>query len=146
MVSFGVSGFAGKWNFFDFWKDGGIWQLKVVQNKKSFSKFQVMDKLIAATIVIGDRSYRIKLNPKDEEVVRRTVKVINDKIIEYKTQFAGKDMQDYIAMVLIWLATEQHSKGSADIQQETLTEKLSAIEKLLDSQGWVSIECSMVSC
>jgi len=94
-----------------------------------------MDKLIAATIVIGDRSYRIKLNPKDEEVVRRTVKVINDKIIEYKTQFAGKDMQDYIAMVLIWLATEQHSKGSADIQQETLTEKLSAIEKLLDSQG-----------
>ncbi len=94
-----------------------------------------MDQLIAATIVIGDRSYRIKLNPKDEEVVRRTVKVINDKIIEYKTQFAGKDMQDYIAMVLIWLATEQHAKGSADIQQETLTEKLYAIEKMLDSHG-----------
>ncbi len=93
-----------------------------------------MDQLIAATIIIADRSYRIKLNPKDEEVVRRTVKVINDKVIEYKTQFAGKDMQDYIAMVLIWLATEQHTKGSADIQQETLTEKLSAIEKMLDSQ------------
>lgn len=57
-----------------------------------------MDQLIAATIVIADRSYRIKLNPRDEEVVRRTVKIINDKIIEYKTQFAGKDMQDYIAM------------------------------------------------
>lgn len=94
-----------------------------------------MDQLIAASIIIGDRSYRIKLNPKDEEVVRRTVKVINDKIIEYKTMFAGKDMQDYIAMVLIWLATEQQSKGSADIQQETLTEKLSLIEKMLDSQG-----------
>ena len=93
-----------------------------------------MDQLIAATIVIGDRSYRIKLNPKDEEVVRRTVKVINDKIIEYKTQFAGKDMQDYIAMVLIWLATEQHVAGSADIQQEVLVEKLSAIERLLDNQ------------
>lgn len=95
-----------------------------------------MDQLIAATVVIGDRSYRIKLNPKDEEVVRRTVKVINDKTIEYKTQFAGKDMQDYIAMVLIWLATEQQSKtGSADIDQGALTEKLSAIEKLLDSHG-----------
>ena len=95
-----------------------------------------MDQLIAATVVIGDRSYRIKLNPKDEEVVRRTVKVINDKTIEYKTQFAGKDMQDYIAMILIWLATEQQSKtGSADIEQGALTEKLSAIEKLLDSQG-----------
>ncbi|MGZ8556805.1 MAG: cell division protein ZapA [Chitinophagaceae bacterium] len=91
-----------------------------------------MDQLIAASIIIGDRSYRIKLNPKDEEVVRRTVKVINDKIIEYKTMFAGKDMQDYIAMVLIWLATEQQSKGTANIQQETLTEKLSLIEKMLD--------------
>jgi len=94
-----------------------------------------MDQLIAATVVIGDRSYRIKLNPKDEEVVRRTVKLINDKTIEYKTQFAGKDMQDYIAMVLIWLATEQQSKtGSADIEQGSLTEKLSAIERLLDTQ------------
>ena len=96
---------------------------------------QAMDQLIAATVVIGDRSYRIKLNPKDEEVVRRTVKLINDKTIEFKTQFAGKDMQDYIAMVLIWLATEQQStQGSADIEQDTLTEKLSAIERLLDNQ------------
>ena len=93
-----------------------------------------MDQLIAATIIIADRSYRIKLNPEDEEVVRRTVKTINDKIIEYKTQFAGKDMQDYIAMVLIWLATERQSAGSADIQQDILTEKLNIIEKMLDNQ------------
>lgn len=94
-----------------------------------------MEQLIAATIIIGDRSYRIKLNPKDEEVVRRTVKIINDKIVEYKTQFAGKDMQDYIAMVLIWLATEQRAAGSADIQQDILMEKLSAIENLLDNSS-----------
>lgn len=94
-----------------------------------------MDQLIAATIIIADRSYRIKLNPQDEEVVRRTVKIINDKIIEYKTQFAGKDMQDYIAMVLIWLATEQQKTGAADMQQDALADKLSAIEKLLDSQA-----------
>lgn len=92
-----------------------------------------MDQLIAATVVIADRSYRIKLHPKDEETVRRTVKTINDKIIEYKTQFAGKDMQDYIAMVLIWLATEQQT-GNSDIHQELLSEKLVIIEKMLDSQ------------
>jgi len=98
-----------------------------------------MDQLIAATVVIGDRSYRIKMHPKDEETVRRTVKTINDKTIEFKTQFAGKDMQDYIAMVLIWLATEQQSgNGSADIEQSTLTEKLSSIERLLDSHLEVS--------
>lgn len=92
-----------------------------------------MDQLIAATVVIGDRNYRIKLDPKDEEVVRRTVKIINDKILEYKTHFAGKDMQDYIAMVLVWLATEQSGTAATDIQQEALAEKLSTLEKLLDA-------------
>ena len=92
-----------------------------------------MDQLIAATVIIGDRNYRIKLDPKDEEVVRRTVKIINDKILEYKTHFAGKDMQDYIAMVLIWLATEKSNTASADIQQEAWGEKLEAVEKLLDA-------------
>jgi len=92
-----------------------------------------MDQLIAATVVIGDRNYRIKLDPKDEEVVRRTVKIINDKILEYKTHFAGKDMQDYIAMVLVWLATEQSGGAAANIQQEELSEKLSALEKLIDA-------------
>jgi cell division protein ZapA len=91
-----------------------------------------MDQLIAATVVIGDRSYRIKIAPKDEETVRRTVKTINDKVIEFKTQFAGKDMQDYIAMVLIWLATEQVTATGGAGSQEALTEKLAAIEKLLD--------------
>jgi len=93
-----------------------------------------MDQLIAATVVIGDRNYRIKIDPKDEEVVRRTVKLINDKVIEYKTQFAGKDMQDYIAMVLVWLATEQQSGAGSGLHSEKLGEKLSAIEKILDSQ------------
>ena len=92
-----------------------------------------MAELIAATIMIGDRSYRIKLDPKDEEVVRRTVKTVNDKIIEYKTQFAGKDMQDYIAMVLIWLATEQQ-KQTNSLDEEILANKLSELEKMLDTK------------
>lgn len=92
-----------------------------------------MDELIAATIVIGDRNYRIKMNARDEETVRRTVKTINEKIVEYKTSFAGKDMQDYIAMVLIWLATEQTTKEDASKQQDWAT-KLAAIEKIIDSQ------------
>ena len=93
-----------------------------------------MDQLIAASVVIGDRSYRIKLNPKDEEVVRRTVKLINDKTIEYKTQFAGKDMQDYVAMVLLWFATDQISRMKAEINEENYSGELDVIEQLLDNQ------------
>ncbi|MBS1620537.1 MAG: cell division protein ZapA [Bacteroidetes bacterium] len=93
-----------------------------------------METLIAATVVIGDRSYRIKVSPEDEQVVRKTIKTINDKILEFRTQFAGKDMQDYIAMVLAWYATEQNKAVAAEIEQENIEEQLNSIEKLLDNQ------------
>lgn len=93
-----------------------------------------MSELIAVSALIADRTYRIKMTPEDEEVVRKTLKTINDKIMEFKNQFAGKDMQDYIAMVLIWYATEQHSAVAGSIARENLTGQLESIEKLLDSQ------------
>jgi Cell division protein ZapA len=93
-----------------------------------------MNELIAISAFIGDRSYRIKINPSDEEVVRKTLKTINDKIVEFKTQFAGKDMQDYIAMVLIWYATEQHASTTATVEKENLADLLNGIERLVDGQ------------
>lgn len=93
-----------------------------------------METLIPITIIIGDRNYRIKVEPKDEEVVRKTVKTINEKIVEFKTMFAGKDMQDYISMVLIWYATELTGKETPILQTAQLTEKLTAIEKIINEQ------------
>ena len=65
-----------------------------------------MQALIPINIVIGDRSYRIRIKPEDEGAVRATLKIINDKIIEFKTEFGGKDMQDYVSMVILWYATQ----------------------------------------
>ena len=93
-----------------------------------------MESLIAVTVVIGDRSYRIKVRAEDEEVVRRTVKTINEKIVEYRAQFSGKDMQDYIAMVLAWYATEQNNAIASIVEKENIEEQLTSIEKLLDTQ------------
>ncbi len=91
-----------------------------------------MQELIPINIVIGDRTYRIKTSAADEEAVRRTLKTINDKIIEFKTQFAGKDMQDYIAMVLIWYATLAAGQEGNPAQEQELTEALLKIEEQLD--------------
>ncbi len=93
-----------------------------------------MDTLIPITIIIGDRNYRIKVEPKDEEVVRNTVKTINEKIVEFKTIFAGKDMQDYVSMVLIWYATELTGKETPILETAQLSEKLAAIEKMINEQ------------
>jgi cell division protein ZapA len=91
-----------------------------------------MSNLIPISAVIGDRSYRIKIQPDDEEVVRKTLKMINEKILEFRTLFAGKDMQDYIAMVIIWFATEQLAQQAAGQEMEEMEEGLERIEKLLD--------------
>lgn len=65
-----------------------------------------MSELISISAQIGDRSYRIKVDPRHEEPVHATLKKINDKITELKNQFGGKDMQDYIAMSMLWFATQ----------------------------------------
>ena len=89
------------------------------------------EELIPINIVIGDRTYRIKSLAKDEGAIRSSVKTINDKIIEFKTQFSGKDMQDYIAMVMIWYATQLNTDTNPLVEKE-ITEALEKIEQQLD--------------
>jgi len=90
-----------------------------------------MSELIPINLVIGDRTYRIKTLPKDEEVIRHTIKIINDKIIEFKTQFAGKDMQDFIAMVMVWYATQGVQESNPAIEK-AITDALLKMELQID--------------
>ena len=91
-----------------------------------------MEELIPVNILLGDRIYRLRIEPQDEELLRKTVKLINDKIIEFKKDFAGKDMQDFISMVLIWFATDQNKNGTDKIKLIETAEKLAALEDMID--------------
>ena len=90
-----------------------------------------MSELIPVNIVIADRTYRIKTQTTDEEVIRKTVKLINDKLFEFKAQFAGKDMQDYLAMVIIWYATQ--GVGGATVVNKEIIDALIKMEGQLDA-------------
>lgn len=90
------------------------------------------EEMIPVNILLADRTYRIKTSRSDEEIVRKTVKLINDKIIEFKTNFSGKDMQDYVAMVIIWYATQNANVDNPSVLIEQLTDRLSKIEAQLD--------------
>jgi cell division protein ZapA len=91
-----------------------------------------MSELIPVNIMIADRSYRLKITADEEELVRKTGKIINEKIMEFKNDFAGKDMQDYVSMALLWFATEQNKAGAEMIKLKETAEKLSSFEKHLD--------------
>ena len=88
--------------------------------------------LLPVNIAIADRTYRLKVKVEDEEVLRKTVKIINEKIIEYKTAFAGKDMQDYVSMVLIWLATEETKTAEHIVDIQNAVDKITILENQLD--------------
>jgi hypothetical protein len=89
------------------------------------------ESLIPVNIVVGDRTYRVRIEPVHEEIVRRTVKVINDKLLEFKTNFAGKDMQDYIAMVVLWYATTAaENGGTGNVQLPS--DQMDMLEGLID--------------
>jgi len=90
-----------------------------------------MDTLIPINVLVGDRTYRIKVLPSDEELVRKTLKIINDKTIEFKTEFAGKDMQDYLGMVLLWYATQQAGGNNLAVVND-MGSQLEKLEGLLD--------------
>jgi len=92
-----------------------------------------MEELIPVNILVGDRNYRLKIKPSDEENLRKTIKLVNNKLIEFKTNFAGKDMQDYIAMVLIWLATEQPATALSNEDFKKLSEKLKTLHQMVDA-------------
>ena len=77
-----------------------------------------MAELIPISAQIGDRTYRLKVEPKDEATVRNTLQQINDKIMGLKSVYVGKDMQDYIAMTMIWYATQQPATTSTASTQE----------------------------
>ncbi|MBM3412810.1 MAG: cell division protein ZapA [Bacteroidetes bacterium] len=94
-----------------------------------------MAELIPISAQIGDRTYRIKVEPKDEALVRKTIQQINDKIMELKTLYVGKDMQDYIAMTMIWYATQQPAIVSTANTQEdpSIGQGLALLEGLIES-------------
>lgn len=95
-----------------------------------------MSELIPVNIVVADRNYRLKIEPADEEMVRKTAHTINEKIAEFKNSFAGKDTQDYLAMVLLWFATEQKDNAKlallADDTAKQLKELAQSIDKALE--------------
>lgn len=90
-----------------------------------------MSNTIAINLILGDRTYRIKIENTDEEKVREKAKKLNEQLIQYKKQYAGKDMQDYLAMVLLSFVLDQQSSEKSDGITE-ITPVFNRIEAILD--------------
>ncbi len=89
-----------------------------------------MEELIPIQVIIAGRSYRIRVEPKEEELVRVAVEIADDKIKEFRQVYAGKDDQDFVAMTLITFAIDalKPSQNNQEISAkiEALIQKIDA--------------------
>ena len=90
------------------------------------------EKLIPVSVLLSGRTYRIRVEAELEEQLRKTVKLMNDKVLEFKTTFPGKDMQDYTAMVMLWYATQPIAKASEILEIQKTESDLEKMQELLD--------------
>jgi cell division protein ZapA len=88
-----------------------------------------MQNLISINLPVGDRSYRLKIKAEDEETVRKMAKKMNDQLNQFKSQYPGKDMQDYLAMSLLSFVTEEqpsNAQVAADFDTEAFLTRIEA--------------------
>ncbi|HKM93244.1 MAG TPA: cell division protein ZapA [Prolixibacteraceae bacterium] len=65
-----------------------------------------MDEKLAINIMIADRRYPMTIKHGDEEKIRKAAKILNERILQYRQTYAGKDNHDYMAMSALQFVIE----------------------------------------
>jgi len=60
-----------------------------------------MNNLIRINVVIINRTYSLKVERNEEELIRKAVKQINEKITKYREVYSKNDEQDMLAMAIL---------------------------------------------
>jgi cell division protein ZapA len=79
---------------------------------------------LSVKIKISDREYPLKIKSNEEEGIRKTAKLINQKIKDFKDQYGIEDKQDLLAMVLFEVLVDINKHESS----------IEKIEKFFDQQ------------
>ena len=88
------------------------------------------------TVVIAGRPYSLKILAKDESILRRIVKEVNERINKFQITYPNRDRQDCMAMSLLAFAVDlQKAKQNpaSSLDEFALTERLQQVDKLLDA-------------
>ncbi len=81
-----------------------------------------MDDKLSININIADRVYPLRVDRKEEEGIRKAAKIINEKVVQYKQKYTGKDFQDCMAMATLQFViqkseTEKRADNSPLVDQ-----------------------------
>ena len=90
-----------------------------------------MDKL-SIKLNIANRFYPMKIERSSEEIIRNSVKKIDDRLKFYEDNYAIKDKQDLLAMCLIEYASKlEKINQNKFISDDGISDKLTNLDGLL---------------
>ncbi len=89
-----------------------------------------MNKL-SIKIKIADREYPMKVEPEEEERIRKAGKIVNEKIKLFRSQFGIDDKQDLLAMVAFDALVERLKTEGSSNDDSLLQEKLAGLNNLI---------------
>ena len=94
-----------------------------------------MDDKLSIRVNVADRYYPLKVEPVDEERIRKAARMINEKVQQYKMRYADKDVQDFLAMAALQHAiklTEEEERLEKDYLPGALKELIQKIDLALE--------------
>lgn len=90
-----------------------------------------MEEKLSIRVNIADRYYPLKIEREDEEKIRKAAKMINDKVFQYKTKYADKDIQDFLAMAALQFVIKLSEMEGKD-ENTDLFARIQKISESLD--------------
>ena len=85
-------------------------------------------------MVIGNRSYPMKVPIEEEQKIRNIGKDLNKKISEIKNQMNIEDLQDVLAMISFKLSVEIEDNKNLKSESENAYEKIDNIINEIDKK------------
>ena len=93
---------------------------------------------LSIKINIAGRVYPLSVRMEEEEGIRRTARMINDRVRDYEQDYAVKDKQDLLAMCALEFGTSNNTALSHFSEEEELLNEVASlnedIEKVLAPQ------------
>ena len=89
---------------------------------------------LSIKLVIGNRSYPMKVPIEDEQKIRNIGKELNKKISEIKNQMNIEDLQDVLAMIAFKLSVEIEDNKNLRRETDNAYQKINNIINEIDKK------------
>lgn len=91
-----------------------------------------MEDKFSIRVNVADRYYPLKIDRSDEEKIRKAARMINEKVVQYKSRYTDKDkdLQDFLAMAALQFVIKL-------IERENHFEVAPIVDELNELDEWL---------